>query len=202
VSVQVLQCPQCGAPAARGAKNCTHCQAPFFFERLSDLASLAPGSLQKFQAHFEKLLAGNPDDGRAALALGLCYLDLKAYREAQPQFARAKDLLPMNGEARYYEAVTLVRGRQLRSLSLPEVRRIEELLTTAIRMDEGNGLYELFLGMLKHEYYWANGLRVQPPSASELVAQGLQKGPDSGELDRLLDLVPIRDDRLYDQIAS
>ena len=79
----------CGAPAAPDARTCTYCRAPFFFERLSDLGAVAPGSHLKFQAHFERILAGDPSNGQAALALGLCYLDLKAFREALPHFARA-----------------------------------------------------------------------------------------------------------------
>ncbi len=202
MTLQALECPQCGAPAAPAVRTCTYCRAPIFFERLSDVGAVAEGSRLKFQAHFERLLAGDPSNGQAALALGLHYLDLKAFREAQPHFTRAKELLPLRGEVRYYEALNLVRGRALRSLSLSEIRSLEELLQTASRMDEANGLYDIFLGVLKHEYYWANGLRVPAPGATELVRQGLDKAPDPSELDRLLQLLPIRDDGLYDQIAG
>lgn len=200
--MQVHECPQCGASAAPGARACAYCRAAFVVDRLGSLGGLDAPALQRYASAYTTALRKDPGDGEAAMALGLCYLQMGSHTLAEKQFRRAIELLPFVADAYYYAALSMVRGRSLRSLSLREITQMEEWLGTAREMDGTKAQYDYLLGFLKHEYYRANGLRVRPPAGPELIDEGRAKEQDVEEVDRLLDMVPLRDEGILSAVLD
>ena len=71
------------------------------------------------------------------------------------------------------------------TLSLSEVRRLEEYLNTARKFDTETPQYRLLLAMLKRDYYETNGLKVRPPNATELLSGLVGETIDEDEVDYL-----------------
>ena len=200
--MQVIECPQCGAPAAPNARSCTHCRSAFVVENLAYLRGFDRPGIEKYVAHFKRAAMADSDDGQAAFPLGLCYLGLGNYTLAEKQLKQAVDDRPDFADSYYYYSLALIKGRPLRTLSLSDVRRVEELLSTACQLDESKSKYDYLLALIKREYYRTNGLRVAPPFEMEMIQAAGEKAQEPGELERLLSLVPVRDEEMLSVFRS
>jgi hypothetical protein len=150
----------------------------------------------------KSMIATNPEDGEAHSSLALCYLHLKHYKLAIEHFKRAVELLPSDPDAYYYYGLSLISGRRPMSLSLNDVRRIEEILETAIQLDDRPAKYYCLAAIIKADYYLANGLRSTPPSPEELISMARRRDHDPGEVERLLQAITLRDEKLISRIRG
>jgi CHAT domain-containing protein len=149
--------------------------------------------------HYKVAAAKNPGDGESQYAVGLCYLQLGLHELAIKNFTRALELMPDYPDAYYYYGLSLIRGRRPKLLSLPEVKRIEEYLTTALQLDARPAKYYYFAAILKYDYYLSNGLLCDP-SPDELFLMAEDKDQDAWEIERLLHAVPVRDPDLISKV--
>jgi tetratricopeptide (TPR) repeat protein len=156
--------------------------------------------VQKYATHFTKALGEDPNDGQANLALGLCYLQLNSHELAEKQFRKVIEMSPFTSEAYFYCALAMIRGRNVRTLSLSEVQRIEELLGTARGFDPSKAHYDYLLAILKGDYYRANGLMVNAPTDIELIEEARTKQQDDNEVYRLFELVPVSDEGIISAV--
>lgn len=164
------------------------------FDRLSQAE--AAGELSEIMRGFQEMVAADPEDGEGHYRLALCYLHLKLYERAAEHFKRAVERLPADAEANYYLGLSSIGGKPPRTLSLGQVREIEQCLETALQLDSRPAKYYLLLAILKHDYYLANGLKAPPPSPDHLILKARQKNAEPGEIERLLKSVTIRDEDL------
>ncbi len=141
-----------------------------------------------------------PEDGDSQFALGLCYLHLRLFDLAIRHFGRAVELMPESSDVYYYYALAMIRGRRPKTLSLNEVRQIEEYVSSAMQLDGTRAKYNYLAAILKYDYYLANGLRVPDPSAEELLTEASTKDHEGDEVERLLDSVVLRDEALVSAI--
>lgn len=171
--------------------------AAMFF---SMLGRSSKDEIQRMLEHYKTGIAKNPGDGEAYFASGLCYLQLGLHDLAVRHFKRAVDLMPDWSDAYYYYALSLIRGRRPKLLSLNEVRLIEQYLETALQLDDRPAKYYYLAGILKFDYYLANGLICRPPSPDELFSIAQGKEQDPWEMERLLNHVMVRDPELISRV--
>ncbi len=198
--MKVELCPQCGAPAGATAKACEFCRAEFFVTSVSYLERFGKDGVNKYLNLYKGMVKAVPEDGESQFALGLCYLHLRLFDLAVRHFGRAVELMPESSDVYYYYALALIRGRRPKTLSLNEVRQIEEYVNSAMQLDGTKSKYNYLAAILKYDYYLANGLRVPDPSAEELLKEASTKDYEGDEVERLLDSVILRDGALVSAI--
>jgi len=166
--MEIKECPQCGAPTKPSDKKCNYCKAEFFVSNIAYLANFASGGLEKYLKHYRDITVKDPGNPEGLLGLGLCYLCKGLYPLAQSCFQKIIENSPEMPQGYYYLALTLIKGRRIKTITLNETRQIESYLSLAIQLG-GNPEYKLLLAMMKRDYYEMNGLKVPPPGAYELL---------------------------------
>lgn len=191
--VQVETCPQCGAPAKLNINKCEYCDAEFIITSLAHLDKFDKAGINKYINNYKQLLKNDPNNGEYNCAMGICYLDLKLYDLAIKYFAIAIEQIPDNGDAYYYYALALLKGRRPKVLTLKEVQLIESYLGAAMQIDSNKSRYYYLWALIKYDFYIANGLRVNPPTFEELISEGNSKPFEKEEIGKMLQRVPVGD---------
>lgn len=166
----------------------------------SVLGQSSQEELYRMLNHYKTAIAKNPEDEEAYFALGLCYLQLGLHDLTVKNFQRTIELMPAHADAYYYLALALIRGRRPKTLSLAEVRLMEQHLQTAMQLDGRQAKYYYLAAILKVDYYLANGLSAPPPLPEEFFELGEQMQHDPWEAERLLRSVLLRDPGLISRI--
>jgi tetratricopeptide (TPR) repeat protein len=200
--LQVEECPQCGAPASPSDKKCNFCKCEFFVASLSYVGSFDKGAIDKYINHYKELAKTDPENGEAIFSLGLCYLQLKLFPLAQKNFERATELIPEYPDVYYYYALSIIKGRRVKSLTLKEIKSIEQYLNTAIQLDQSKAKYYYLSAILKYDYYRMNGLAVPAPAENELIEEAKTKVQEPEEIQRLLDSIIVRDENFISLIIG
>ncbi|MFM1911331.1 MAG: hypothetical protein RJB18_722 [Pseudomonadota bacterium] len=188
--MNVTECPQCGAPANHNAKSCQYCKAPFTIDSLSRLSSFNKDGIDKYIRNY-KDKTSDISEAESALGLGLCYLNINNYTLSTIQFKKLITVSPELADGYYYLALSLIKGRRIKLLTLKEIREIEELLRTAQEIDNENFKYDILLAAIKYDYYRTSGLVVNFPTEDDLIESASSKGIDFDELAVLLNLIIV-----------
>lgn len=199
-NIKVETCPQCGAPVKLGAKKCEYCEAEFIVNSLAYLGKFDKTGINKYVNHYKKLLKDNPGNGELNLAMGICYLDLGLYDLATKFFSKAIEQIPDYGDAYYYYALALIKGRKPKVLTLTEIKKIEEYINAAIQIDNSRSKYYYLWALIKYDFYMKNGLRMSPPNFEKLIEEGNSKDYDRQEIDKMLQKIPVNDEKILSVI--
>ncbi|HYK91115.1 MAG TPA: CHAT domain-containing protein [Acidobacteriota bacterium] len=165
----------------------------------SVLGRLSSGEIHRMLQLYKSAIARNPADGEAYFALGLSYLQLQLYDLSIKNFKQTIELMPDYADGYYYYALSLVRGRKPKLLSLTEVKRMEEYLRTAQQLDGEQSKYLYLQAILKQDYYLANGL-ICNPFPEELLCTAEHMDHDPWEAERLLQHVQVEDFELVSRV--
>ncbi len=194
--MEVSECPQCGSTERLNGR-CAHCKAEFYVKSLAYLEQFNSNGIEKYLKHYKGLIGQNPDNPQGVLGLGLCYLQMGTYPLAQQQFEHLIETAPQVAPVYYYYALAHIKGRRLMTLPLSEVRQLEMYLNTAIQLDPEAPQYRLLLAMLKRDYYEINGMKVNPPTATELLNDLYGKTIDANEIEHLRKSVKVLGEEEY-----
>ncbi len=167
----------------------------------SVLGRLSNDEIRRMLEHYKSVISRNPADGETHYALALAYLQLGIFELAIKNFQRAVELMPDYADAYYYYGLALIRGRRPKTLSLAEVRRIEQYLATARQLDARPAKYYYLAAILKYDYYLSNGL-ICSPSPDELFLMAENKEYDPWEIERLLNNVSLRAPELVSKVRK
>lgn len=164
--------------------------APPDFDRNSFqiLGRYNPEELRQLIADYKSETHAGRLSAETLYSLGLCYLQLRSYDLAIKQFMAALENSPDEPDYYYYLAVAKLRGGRIKNISLPLAKEVEQQLLAALELKHDNLKVIWFLYILKHEYYFLNGLKDGQPSLMELrrKIQSLEDSPvDAWELSRL-----------------
>ncbi|MSU62993.1 MAG: hypothetical protein EXS31_11470 [Pedosphaera sp.] len=200
-SIKVETCPQCGAPAARSANKCAYCEAEFIVTSIASLDGFDKTAINRYISHYKDRLKGEPDNSEINLAMGICYLDLGLYDLAAKFFSKAIEVVPDRADGYYYHALAAIKGRKPKLLTFPEVKKVEEYLNAAIQIDGSKATYYYLWLIIKHEFYVKNGLKINPPTVEDLIAQGSCRNYDKQEIAKMISRVPVTDEELLSVIT-
>jgi len=180
--MQVTECPQCGAPASPSVRACGYCKAEFFITSVAYLGKLDQNGVGKYLKHYKALAQQDQGNAEAHLGLGITYLHLGMWPLAMKCFEKVIDLAPEVPQSYFYWALSKIGGRRLMTLPLGDVRQIETYINTAVQLSPDLTTAKLLLALLKEDYFDGNGMRVNPPSATELRADIQGKEVNETEL--------------------
>lgn len=189
--MEIKECPQCGAPASPSMKRCEYCKAEFFVTSLAYLSSFEETAVKKYLQAYKKMTVSNPDDVEGYMGLALCYLQMGTYPLALKGFQKIVDDFPDVALAYYYESLAIIAGRRIKIMPMNDVKKIENLLNTAIQVDDSCGIAKILLGVLVYDYYELNKMKHGGQSSQELIEMGVNDGVDDGELKRMLTAIKI-----------
>jgi len=134
--------------------------------------------------------------------MGICYLDLGLHDLAIKYFAKAVEDMPDNADSYYYYALALLKGKRPKMLTLAEIRRIEEYLGAAIKIDDTKSKYYYLLALIKQDFYNYNGLAIKTPTVEELMNEAGSRPYDGTEIRKMLDRIQIGDQNLVSLVTN
>lgn len=199
MKVKILQCNGCGANLSPDNTTCIYCQSENIVVSNNHPLNVEEKQAKKIANYFKAQVRENPTDGESLFALGLFYLNLKLYDLAIKNFELAITHLPDEADVYYYYALSLIQGKRPKSLSLSQVRKIEEYLNTAIQLDDKAKYYYL-AAIINYDFYAANGMKIPQPDYNSLISEAQTAEKEPEEIDVLLKNVIIRDENLISVI--
>lgn len=202
VTVEIIRCQGCGANLSPNNTTCEYCGSINVIKSKENPFSLDESLTKKYVNFYKDKVKAEPSDGEAVFALGLFYLRLKLYDLAIKNFANAIEIMPDESDVYYYYSLSLLKGRRPKTMTLSEVKKIEEYLNTAIQLNDKTAYYT-FLAALKYDFYKQNGFKVTNPNYFELLdkAQSISSF-DSNEFSILKEHLILRDGPVYEFISS
>lgn len=195
--MEISECPLCGAAAKPSDKKCNYCKSEFFVTSIAYLGNVDSGSFNKYLKYYKELISKEPQNSEGLLGLGLCFLQMGTYPLAQKYFEQLIEYSPEVSQSYYYFTLSFIRGRRLMCISLKDAKLIETYINTAIQLDDSHPQYKLLLAMLKRDYFEMNGLKIQPPSVSEILNDIQGKEMSKKEMDHLLNAIKVGDPQFF-----
>lgn len=161
MSVVALNCPVCGAAVSTKQKLCEYCDNELVITSFTSVLSMGSKQSRKYIESYRQALATDPDNAHINSAVAMCYLNLGLHDKAYEAFSRAIEDDFDNPETYFYCAVSRLEGKRPYSLTLSEVRKVEQYLDAAISI-EPRGVFYLFHAFVKHDFFERKCLNTTP----------------------------------------
>ena len=201
-NIKVEACPQCGAPVKLASNRCEYCSAEFLVTSLAYLDKFDKTGINKYVTQYKQMLKDDPDNGEVNLAMGICYLDLGLFDLATKFFAKAIEQIPDSADVYYYQALAQMKGKRPKVLTLTEIRKVEEYLNAATQLDNTKAKFYSLWALIKYDFYLKNGMRINPPTLEDLVAELATKQVERDEVSKMLKRVPVNDAEILSLISK
>ncbi len=189
VRVVDVRCPGCGSAWSTSQQFCQYCGRQVLISSMSDLISLEARDLKKHVRTYEEALDEGADDPSVHAALGMCLLKLGLRDKALTQFADALLDDVENSEPYFYAAVASLGGKKPFLAPLGAIRRAEEYLIAALRLQE-RGIYSYLFGYIRFDYYERKSLNVEP-SHQYFLDQAVLRGVTDLDIQTLFELLDV-----------
>lgn len=184
-----VRCPGCGSAWSTNQQFCQYCGRQVLISSMSDLISLEARDLKKHVRTYEDALDEGADDPSVHAALGMCLLKLGLRDKALSHFEDALLDDIENSEPYFYAAVASLGGKKPFLVPLAGIRRAEEYLTAALRLEE-RGIYAYLYGYIRFDYYERKSLNVEP-SYQNYLQQAVLRGVTDLDIQTLFELLEI-----------
>lgn len=199
--VQSYRCPHCNAPIKTTGSTCEFCGSEYFISSLSFLANYDETKIKKCISFYKMKYKENPENSSVNSALGLCYLDLGLTDFSEKYLKKAIELEPENGENYYYYAISFLGKKKIKTHTLSEIRKIEEYLEAAKKINAEKSKYYFLHAIIKYEFYLKNGLRVSP-TIQELLEKGSSLKSNKDEINQMLKRFNLEDKTIVKKILA
>lgn len=193
ITVQILKCKGCGANLSPSISKCEYCQSENIITTKENPFKLDKKISKQYSNYYKSKAKENPSDVEALFSVGLFYLKMKLYDLAATNFENAIKIEPDNADLYYYYSLSLIKGRRIKTLKFPEIKKVEEYLNTALQLDDKEVFYYLS-GLIKQDYYNSNGLLNRGKSLQELLTEAKECQSDPEETEVLFDNIIIPED--------
>lgn len=187
-----VRCPGCGSAWSTNQQFCQYCGRQVLITSMSGLISLEARDLKKHVRTYEDALDEGADDPGVHMSLGMCLLKLGLRDKALSHFEEALLDDIENSDTYFYAAVASLRGKKPFLVPLADVRRAEEYLTAALRLEE-RGIYFYLYGYIRFDYYERKSLNVEP-SFEYFLTQSVACGVTDLDIQSLFELLEINPD--------
>jgi len=199
ITIEILKCNGCGANLSPDNIKCDYCGSEHIIKSNDHPLKVEQQQAKKIISYYKAKVKDDPSNGDAVYALGLFYLNLKNYDLAIKNFQIAIDLMPEESDVYYYYALSLIRGKRVKTISFKDIKQIEEYLRSAIQL-EANAKYYYLAAIINYDFYSGNGMKIPTPDYNELIDNASSAEYEPDEIKILLNNVIIRDEKLISTI--
>jgi len=133
---------------------------------------------------------------------GIQLFRIGAYEQATSTLAEVIKIAPLEPDPYYYFALALLRGKRPKVSTLTRVQTIEQNLQTACELDSKWAHYFYFWGLVKFDFYVANGFMVRPPKIEQLLLIGRQSLHEPSLILEMLEHTKGADNQIVSFIAG
>jgi tetratricopeptide (TPR) repeat protein len=109
--------------------------------------------------------------GLELLEKGKKLLSTKSYVQAIKTLEQSLEQNSEIAEVHYYLSIALLRGNRPKLLDISTIRKIENHLQNAIRIQPQQGRAYVLWALIKYDFYVLNGMFDRPPSYQDLLNQ-------------------------------
>jgi len=190
--VEILKCNGCRATISLSNTTCEYCGSENIVTSYEKPCNLDQKISKQYINFYKSKLQTNPSDENSLFALGLFYLNLKLYDLAVKTFEKSMDINPEDSEIHYYYALSMIKGRRPKVLTLKEIQVIEKFINSAIQLGDKAKYYYL-AALINHDFYLGNGLKVPEPNYDELLKNATNSEIESDENKMILTNVIVRE---------
>jgi tetratricopeptide (TPR) repeat protein len=187
--ISSLACPSCGAPVEMKAKICGYCQQPVIIATFNSVQNMTLGDLNKYANSYKKSLSENPDNPEINASLGMCYLKLCLYENAQKTFNKAIENDIDNSEIYFYAAISLLGGKKAFLTQRPVIDQIEQYINAAVAL-EPRGIYFYFLAYIKYDYFFRKHFNTVP-DFEDCLKTAVSVGLSENDKVQLFDILKV-----------
>jgi len=168
-TINVQECPRCGAPSDQNKKNCEYCKAEFFVVKISYFKGLENNEIKNYLSHFKKQVQNAPDSHESHLGLGITYLELGVAENAIDSFEKAISISPDSPQSYFYSCLAKINKRRIMTMNMKEVTDLLNRINAARKLDESNAAYLLLFAIIKRDYFFNNKFKDTYPYWDELL---------------------------------
>lgn len=187
----VITCGCCGHkeayPLQKESVRCRNCRQPIIPANYKEAKQMPAPARTKQILLLNQAATVSPDAPEIHMALGLFYLTNGAYQYALPQFKKVIAIDPLNADAYFYVAVTMLGGENPYLKVLSEIEIMVENLKLAEQI-EGKAIYFYLHAYIAYDYY-KRKYRGCTPSYPELMSKARSLGITSADADSLFELL-------------
>lgn len=187
----VITCGCCGHkeayPLQKESVRCRNCRQPIIPANYKEAKQMPAPARTKQILLLNQAATVSPDAPEIHMALGLFYLTNGAYQYALPQFKKVIAIDPLNADAYFYVAVTMLGGEIPFLKVLDEIEIIVENLKIAEQIEE-KAIYFYLHAYIAYDYY-KRKYRGCRPSYPELMSKARSLGITSADADSLFELL-------------
>ena len=187
--VSINECPNCGAGINATDKKCPFCRGPILVSSINESSSLTFVQLQKYQSRYKQLLADASDDVDLNISLGMIYMKLKLYDNAESCFSKAIDKCFDNPDLFFAAAICQLRGKK--AFLTPRANIDNALNYIHIAQDiESKSIYYLFEAYIANDYFERKCFSYKQTSR-QIFETAIQHGLGNGDITTLFDLLGV-----------
>lgn len=181
--VNQVHCRNCGSAVDHNVTECSYCSTPLKISSIKSIAGLSVPIAQKLASSYRV----DSDEDDASYALALLFLRLGFFDRSQAALDKALLDDPDSDELYFVQALIALSGKKPFLCVRSAINLAIQSAETAFYIREA-GLYKAFIAIVKYDYFFRKGFKVEPTYLEELAASK-EIGLASGDLDDLMGLL-------------
>ena len=191
--IDIFSCSSCGASLSPNAMKCEFCDNINIVTKESSALNL--------NALLSKQYLASEQLSKDFLNSGLLHINLKNYEIAKKLFKKEIENNPMNADAYYYSAISIISGKRIKSLGYGEIKMIVQLLKSATQLED-NAKFYFLSAIINYEFFEGNGMIVPKPNYINLLENTLELKLENDDIEFLQINVYIPENELFSQFTN
>jgi ribosomal protein L40E len=188
--IQILSCFSCGASLSPNAMKCEFCDNVNVISKET--------SPFKLNSILSKQYLNSTELSKDTFNSALLHLNLKNYLIATKLLEKEIENNPINADAYYYCALSLINGKRIKSLSYSIIKKINSYVNTAIELNEDSKFYFL-AAIINYGFFQENGMLLPEPNYSFLLKKTKEFNLENEDLEFLKNIIEVPKNQIFNQ---
>ena len=190
--IKILSCSSCGASLSPKAMTCEFCDNVNII-----IKETSPFKLNSILS--KQYLSSTPLS-KDTFNTALLHLNLKNYVIATKLLEKEIENNPINADAYFYCALSLIHGKQIKSLSYSVAKKIMQYLNNAIELEE-NAKFYFLSAIINYDFFQENGMILPEPNYSFLLKKMKEFNLENEDFEYLKNIIEIPKNQMFNQIV-
>lgn len=191
--IEVLTCASCGSSLSPKAMKCEFCDNLNIITKESNPLKLNPLLSKQYLA--------NEQLSKDFFNSGLLHINLKNYEIAKKLLEKEIENNPVNADAYYYYAISIINGKRIKSLGYSDIKMIVQLLNSAMQLED-NAKFYFLLAIINYDFFEGNGMIVPEPNYSSLLEKTIELKLENDDVTFLQSNIFIPKNELFNQLTN